>query len=186
MNKFLINAMNTSQIIFLIINILGGILVLGSYYLGLKGNAGVQNLWGGTPKKIQPVYTVSMLISAIGYFLFFTYIIQSLGTGFFDGFSTLGDTIIYIAFVVILGASTFWMPLTKKMVETPSNILWIAIRIVLMLVALGSIGLLVVLVLTNNAQGGLLYITSVIGLGWFSFHTMVLDALLWPYFWKKK
>lgn len=90
--------MNTSQIIFLIINILGWILVLGRYYIGLKGNAAVQNLWGGTPKKVQPIYTLSMLISAVGYFLFFFYIIQRLGQGFFDGHGVwdIGDWNIYI------------------------------------------------------------------------------------------
>jgi len=180
--------MNTSQIIFLIINILGGILVLGSYYIGLKGNAAVQNLWGGTPKKVQPIYTLSMLISAVGYFLFFFYIIQRLGQGFFDGHGVwdIGDWNIYISFILILGASTFWMPLTKKMVTDPSNTLWIAIRTALDFVALGSINLLSLLILSNNSEGGWLFIASIIGLSWFCFHTAFLDAILWPIFWKMK
>ena len=63
--------MVAQQVILLVINVLGGIAVIGSYVLGLNAQSGGANvLWGGVPVGIRPVYTVSMIISAIGYFAF--------------------------------------------------------------------------------------------------------------------
>ncbi|HAS04689.1 MAG TPA: hypothetical protein DCR71_02860 [Dehalococcoidia bacterium] len=38
-------------------------------------SAGAAVLWGGVPANIQPIYTVSMILSAIGYFAFIYYIL---------------------------------------------------------------------------------------------------------------
>jgi len=47
--------MGTQQIILLIINILGGIAVIGSYIFGLNAPTGGANaLWGGVPQNIRP------------------------------------------------------------------------------------------------------------------------------------
>ena len=63
--------MSTQQIILLVINIIGGAAVIGSYVYGLNANAGGANvLWGGVPNNIRPIYTVSMILSALGYFAF--------------------------------------------------------------------------------------------------------------------
>ena len=68
--------MGIQQIILLIMNILGGVAVIGSYILGLRGQSGgLDILWGGVPTGIRPVYTVSMAISAISYFAFIYYIL---------------------------------------------------------------------------------------------------------------
>jgi len=58
------------KLILLLINVVGGIAVIGSYILGLKGDSGAEVLWGGVPEGIRPIYTVSMILSAIGYFAF--------------------------------------------------------------------------------------------------------------------
>jgi hypothetical protein len=74
--------METQKIILLIINILGGIAVVGSYILGLKGqSAGTNILWGGVPANIRPVYTVSMILSALGYFAFLYFVFFSASSG---------------------------------------------------------------------------------------------------------
>ena len=66
--------MGTQQIILLIINILGGAAVIGSYVFGLNGQSGGANvLWGGVPNNIRPVYTVSMILSALGLFRFYLF-----------------------------------------------------------------------------------------------------------------
>ena len=42
--------MGTQQIILLIINVIGGVAVIGSYVLGLRGQSGGADvLWGGVP-----------------------------------------------------------------------------------------------------------------------------------------
>ncbi len=68
--------MNRRKLVLLLINILGGILVIGSYIYGLNAqSAGAAVLWGGVPQNIQPIYAVSMIISAIGYFAFIYYLL---------------------------------------------------------------------------------------------------------------
>ena len=47
--------MGTQQIILLIINVIGGAAVIGSYVLGLSGQSGGADvLWGGVPTGIRP------------------------------------------------------------------------------------------------------------------------------------
>ena len=61
--------MNIQQVGLLVLMVIGGIAVLGSYVFGVKNQAGGTSLlWGGIPQAIRPVYTVSMLVAATGYF----------------------------------------------------------------------------------------------------------------------
>ncbi len=177
--------MNTNQKIFLIINIIGGILVLGSYYLGLRGGKGVDALWGGTPANIKGIYTASMLVCAVSYFIFFSYIFSNLGSGTFSNIKILGDKIFLILFALILIASAFWMPLTNIMISNPSPVVWIGIRVVLVIVGLASCAVFLSLLTISPRPGGIWYFASLLGMFWFTFHTLILDALLWPYFWSK-
>jgi hypothetical protein len=71
------------------------------------------------------------------------------------------------------------MPLTNMYVNNPGTGLWIAVRIVLALVAIGSIGLLVALLSLHSNNTGIAYWLAVAGAGYFAFHTTVLDAILW-------
>jgi len=172
--------MNTNQIILLAINIIGGILVIGSYYFGLKTGKGADALWGGVPKKTQKIYAGSMLISALGYFCFFGYIFKGLGDG-----STISPALYYFLFALMLSASALWMPLTNLMVSSPSTLKWLGIRSVLILVALASLGILISLLRVSPMPSELLYYSAVAGAFWFTFHTGVLDAIFWPVLWKK-
>jgi len=177
--------MNVSQKIFLAINIIGGILVLGSYYFGLRGGKGVDALWGGVPENIRPIYTISMLICAIGYFIFFGYIILNLGGEVFKSSYWLGEKLFLVLFALILIASALWMPLVNVMVSNPSTLVWVGIRVVLVVVALASLGVVVALLTLTPRPTGVFYYSAVIGMIWFTLHTGILDAILWPYLWEK-
>ena len=175
--------MKLNQKLFLAINIIGGILVLGSYYLGLQGGSNVDILWGGVPENVRPVYTISMLICAVGYFIFFGYIFTNLKGKTFKKDFGLFEKMILILFVLILGASALWMPLVNLMVQNPSDLVWLSIRLVLAIVGLASIGVVIVLLKINPKTKGLIYYLSLIGMGWFAFHTAVLDAIIWASLW---
>lgn len=175
--------MSKNQIYFILINIVGGLLVLGSYYLGLNGGKKANALWGGTPASIRPMYTVSMLVSAVGYFIFSAYIFKNLDSQSFSTTSFFKVNAFLLLFVIFLGASTFWMPLTNVMVSNPSTFVWISIRVVLAVVALASLGVFILLLRLDPKPSGAFYIASLISIFLFTFHTGVLDAILWPYFW---
>jgi len=172
--------MSTQQIILLVINIIGGAAVIGSYVYGLNANAGGANvLWGGVPNNIRPIYTVSMILSALGYFAFMYYIFFRLEPSQISIVGVSGFTLFFVIFLFILIPSAFWMPLTNAYVSNPSTGIWIWIRTVLALVGLASIALLWALLTLQGKVPGTAYWLAVAGSGYFAFHTAVLDAILW-------
>jgi hypothetical protein len=172
--------MGTQQIILLVINILGGAAVIGSYVFGLSGQSGGANvLWGGVPNNIRPVYTVSMIISALGYFAFIYFILFRLVPDEVSISGRFGFSLFYAIFLVILISSAFWMPLTNAYVGNPSAGIWIGIRSVLALVGLGSIALVWALLTLHTKVPGTAYWLAIAGSGYFAFHTAILDAIVW-------
>jgi hypothetical protein len=168
--------MGTQQIILLVINILGGAAVILSYIYGLRGQAGGANvLWGNVPASIRPIYTVSMILSALGYFAFIYYILFRIN----PAATNISYYWFYAIFLVILVASAFWMPLTNLFVNNGGTGLWIGVRGVLVLVALGSIALVWALAVLHPDTRGIAYWLAVVGAGYFAFHTTVLDAITW-------
>jgi len=177
--------MSTPQIILLVINIFGGAAVIGSYIFGLNTQAGGASvLWGGVPNSIRPIYTVSMILSALGYFAFIYYILVRLEPSQISIAGVSGFTLFYIIFLFILVPSAFWMPLTNAYVSNPSTGIWIWIRTVLALVGLASIALLWALLTLQSKVPGTAYWLAVVGSGYFAFHTAVLDAIVWAALYK--
>jgi hypothetical protein len=172
--------MATEQIILLIINIIGGAAVIGSYIFGLNTQAGGANvLWGGVPNSLRPVYTASMIISALGYFAFLYYIFFRLEPAQISIAGVSGFTMFYVIFLFILISSAFWMPLTNMYVSNPGTGIWVWVRIVLAVVGLASIALFVALLTLQGKVPGTAYWLAVAGSGYFAFHTAILDAIMW-------
>ena len=172
--------MNIQQVILLIINIIGGAAVIGSYVLGLKGQTGGTNtLWGGVSANLRPIYGVSMILSALGYFAFIYFILFRIVPADVLINGRFGFSLFYIIFLVILIPSAWWMPLTKAHVSNPSTGIWIGVRTVLALVGLGSIALVWALLSLHVKSPGIFYWLAVVGGGYFAFHTAILDAIVW-------
>ena len=172
--------MGTQQIILLVINILGGAAVIGSYILGLNGQAGGAGaLWGGVPESIRPIYGVSMILAALGYFAFIYFILFRLVPGDVSIAGKFGFSLFYAIFLVILVSSAFWMPLTSVYVGNPSVGVWIGVRIVLALVGLASTALVWALLSLQTKVPGISFWLAVAGSGYFAFHTAILDAIVW-------
>ena len=176
--------MNNNQKIFIAINVIGGVLVLASYYWGIKSDKGINAFWGEIPNSIKSVYTVSMIISAISFFVFSAYIFKNIATGLLQ--SSMGGVLPYLFFFgVIQIASALWMPLVGIMVSNPSTLLWIGIRVALAVVAIVALAIFFLLLRISPKQSSLFYYTTLISLVIFTIHTGILDAVIWPYFWKK-
>ncbi|MFA5368016.1 MAG: hypothetical protein WC333_09070 [Dehalococcoidia bacterium] len=173
--------MASQQIILLVINIIGGIAVIGSYILGLH-NAGpnaANALWGGVPTAIRPVYGVSMILAAIGYLAFLYFILARLAPSEVSIAGRFGYGTFYVIFLLILIPSAFWMPLTNIYVGNPGTALWVGIRVVLAVVGLASIALIWALLTLETKTSGIAYWLAVAGSGYFAFHCAVLDAIVW-------
>jgi hypothetical protein len=172
--------MAVQQIILLVINVIGGIAVIGSYIFGLNAQSGGANvLWGGVPGNIRPLYGVSMIISALGYFAFMYLILFRLTPDETVISGRLGFSVFYIIFLFILIPSALWMPLTNVYAGNPGAGLWAGIRIVLFLVGLASIALVWALLSLQTKIPAVPYWLAVAGSAYFAFHTMVLDAIIW-------
>jgi hypothetical protein len=144
----------------------------------------VGDVWGGVPESLRPVYTVSMLTAAAGYFAFTGFLffgpdperVRIAGRYRFPLLSAL--------YALILVPSALWMPLTFAMLESPGAGLWAAIRGVLALVGVGSVGLLAALLRLEPREPRWAWGLAVLGLAAFCFQTAVLDALVWPAFFR--
>jgi hypothetical protein len=168
------------KIILLLVNILGGAAVIGSYILGLRGESGgAKALWGGVPSGIRPVYTVSMVLSAIGYLAVLYMVLFKLAPGEVAVGGRFGFAIFIPIFLLILVPSALWMPLTNHYVSDPGTGVWIAIRTVLFVVGLASIALAWAFFALKPHNRGVAYWFAVVGSCYFAFHTLVLDAILW-------
>jgi hypothetical protein len=173
--------MGTQQLVLLIINVIGGIAVIGSYFLGLNAQPnGSGALWGGVPENIRPVYTVSMLLAALGYFAFIYFILFRLAPAETLIGGRFGYSLFYAIFLMILVPSALWMPLTNVYVGNPSQLAWVGVRTVLVLVALGSVALVWALLSLQTRVPGMAYWLAVAGSAYFTFHTALLDAIIWP------
>jgi len=165
---------------FLWLNGVGGLLVLASYAWGVASDTGVASgLWGGVPEAIRPLYTVNMLLSAAGYFLFAPYVAFRLDAARNDYPGKGPYSIFHVLMFLVLIPSAIWLPATAWMIRDPNPWLWLFIRVDLALVAIGSLGLLIAFVRLRPpyvAGRGL----AILGTLPFCLQTVVLDALVWP------
>lgn len=164
----------------LVVNVLGGLAVLGSYAWGIVTHpAPAEALWGGVPASWRPWYGLSMLPAAVGYIVFATYLLFRVDPATTTVTGGLPFGALLVAFLLILVPSALWMPMTFRFVETGGEGLWLAIRVVLVLVGLGSLTLLVMLAGIRPRVHPLHWGLSVAGAVAMLFQTGVLDALLW-------
>lgn len=169
------------RVLFIAINVLGGLAVLASYAHGLLTHPDTRGaIWGGVPPTLRPLYTVSMLLAAVGYFPFTSFFLLRLDPATVRVGGRLGFGVLNGLYVTVLVASALWMPLTFAMLEQPGVALWWAIRLVLAAAGLGSVGLLAFLLAIRPQPGGVWYGCAVAGLVCFCFQTALLDAVVWP------
>jgi hypothetical protein len=167
------------KLILLLINVFGGLAVIGSYMVGIRGSSGGSSvLWGGVPRRVRPVYTVSMILSAIAYLAVLYYLFFALDPDEVVIAGRFGYALFTSIYLMILLPSAFWMPLTNRYVSAPQRGVWIAVRTVLVIVGLASI-VLAWAFFALAPSGGAAYWVALVGSCYFAFHTFILDAAVW-------
>jgi hypothetical protein len=167
--------MNASLRSFVWLNVLGGAAVLASYAWGVSAlgdDAG--RAWGGVPESLRPWYTLSMMSAAAGYFPMTWHVLAGLRR---DPGSMRGATALYAG---ILAFSALWLPLTCRMLEQPSPILWWSIRADLAVVAACSLLVLFRIARSPSAGHASRRLAALGGALAFCLQTVVLDAIVWP------
>ena len=172
--------MMSQKSILILVNVIGGIAVLGSYaYCISRYPEQVGDFWGDVPNALRPLYTVNMFIAAAGYFAFSFFILNYLQSTLAEN-QRVTTSSFNLLYLLILIPSALWMPSTFAMLENPNPWLWFAIRLILFLVAVGSLGLLIAIWLLKPEPSTLAYKLALVGVCFFCLQTVVLDALIWP------
>jgi hypothetical protein len=173
--------MHAHQIALGLINVVGGIMVLGSYAHGLITHpANRDAIWGGVPETIKPLYTANMLFAAAGYLAFTYFILFRLNPDNAQLANLSGYKVFYIIYALILFPSALWMPLTYAALDHPgSSLCYWAVRITLAIVGLASLALLGVLLSLHSSESSPTYWLAVAGSVFFCIQTAVLDAIVW-------
>ena len=89
-----------------------------------------------------------------------------------------GQPLVTLLYLLVLVGSALWLPLTVGVIDHPSTLAWWAVRVVLSVVGLASLGLLtVVLSARPRARGRT---AAALGAIPFCIQTALLDATIWP------
>ena len=160
--------------------LLGGTAVLASYAFSLGFDPATQAaLWGSVPPALLPAYVTSMALAMAGYFVFTYFLLFAVDPERVRIAGRFSYRVFPGLYLTILIPSALWMSLTAAMVQQPSSLLWLGIRLVLALVGLGSVGLLLALLLLRPRQPATAYWLAVAGSVAFFFQTAVLDLFVW-------
>jgi hypothetical protein len=172
--------MHKQKLLMLLINLFGGSAVVGSYILGLRAHPGqVEALWGGVPAGLRPIYTANMLVAAAGYLALFIILMlcvdpeqARIGRRRFGTFNWL--------YLLILIPSALWMSQTYAVVQAYTTARWAAVLVTLVLVGLGSAGMLAALLRLRPRPSAWKYGLALAGAFFLFLQTGVLDAIVWP------
>ncbi|MDX1497279.1 MAG: hypothetical protein R3352_06980 [Salinisphaeraceae bacterium] len=158
---------------FLLLNIVGGVAVLGSYVWGIGLFPELRDaFWGGVPESLRGIYTINMFFAAAGYIGAFTFFMLKVSDNNYQRLA--------LPYILILLPSALWLPLTVAVLQHPSEWLWWLIRIDLFAVGLG--GLLLYPAIWQTPASSAFKAAVMFGLLFFCLQTAVLDALIWPYY----
>jgi hypothetical protein len=166
------------------LNVVGGSAVLGSYAYSLATHPAPGLFWGGVPEGLRPVYTVSMFTAAAGYFAFTHFVFFCADPDRTRAPGGFGWGIFPLLYALILVSAALWMPLTSAMLASPGAGWWLAVRGVLAVTGLGSLGLAAALLRVEPREPAWAHRLAVAGSALFAWQTAVLDALVWPAFFR--
>lgn len=172
--------MNAQRRSLLILIAIGGSAVLGSYLLVFDPEVQA-GIWGGVPESLKGFYTVNMLLAAASFFPATFLLGWKTDLGDFASETGLPFEALIGAYAAILVPSAAWLPLTSFYIQSPSALLWLVIRIDLLLVGLGATALAYMLI-RRATRGPALAWGAVAFFFFFWLQTMVLDALVWPWY----
>jgi hypothetical protein len=160
--------------------VLAGSAVLASYAYTLGLDPAIRTgLWGGVPATLLPAYVTSMGLATAGYFAFTYYLLFAVDPDRVRIAGQFSYCLFQGLYLMILVPSALWLPITAAMVQQPRSLLWLGIVGMLALVALGSVGVLLALLVMRPRQPTWAHRLAVAGSMAFCFQTAVLDLLVW-------
>lgn len=155
--------------------------VLASYVYAFSYSSEIRaGLWGGVPESLRSLYTVNMLLAALGYFPLTWLFLWKAKPEEVEAATHVPYASLFVLYGLVLIPSALWLPMTARMLEDPGPGLWWSIRGVLAFVALGSTGLLLLSWRFAQRRPGTASRLAALGSVPFFTQTAILDALIWP------
>ena len=169
------------QLTFVLVNIIGGVIVLGGYWIGIGNFPEHRNsLWGGINATWRQTIILSMLIAAVGYLTFCYFAVFKDGATHFGNEWLLGNHSVSILAAVFLISAACWIPFLLNYIIAGNSIWWALTVVVLWITALSLIALcLIVACYTGSDFSTIEKSLSLVGLAAITFHCLVMDAILW-------
>ena len=173
--------MISTKMIFVLVNVVGGVAVLGGYAWCLRlypehGEA----LWGGVHGTLRTIFTLSMVPAVAGYLTFCYVTIFQGDTVAFGKVSGLGVNIIVILAILFLASAAMWMPALIAYIRSGVRVWWVVCVASLWVTALSLLAMTGVTAISSGE--GISVISknaSVAGLAYITFHCLVMDAIVW-------
>ena len=150
-----------------------GAILLYSYYYYFKNDNKSPLLWGKVKGNLLTVYYISMLLSAIGFLLLFSYLIVS------NNLTSEQIIKIFVSLMCIIIISMFWMPLSLSYLHKKDVITKYLTILVLFLVALSTLYLLYVLYGVKENNNILFKNLGFYGMIYFFIHAFFFDFITW-------
>jgi hypothetical protein len=146
--------------------------------------ADFRSLWGSASEATITFFVISMILAVFGYIWFTFYLLQGnkLESNSFG--KIFGTKIIHFLYFVVLVCSTIWMPASIVFSMGENILVEVIIRFVLWLVGLASLGILIYIYKININHGKSNFIShmfALLGAMVFTIHTLILDAVIWPF-----
>ena len=171
----------SSKNIFLGANILGGILVIGGYVLGLTFYPEYNEaLWGGVDGPLRSIFSISMLPAAIGYLTFCYVTMFKNGAKAMNRNSVIGQQPVSVLSAIFLASAAVWMPTLIAYIHTNESYWWVISVSSLWVTALSLLTLTIIAATTSTFEiSQASKNAAVIGLAYITFHCLVIDAIVW-------
>ncbi|MBK50516.1 MAG: hypothetical protein FI718_05765 [SAR202 cluster bacterium] len=178
--------MSTAKKIFLTINLLGGLSVLSSYIfcLILYPDRSA-SLWGSASDPVITFFVISMFLAASGYIWFTLYLLKGNKLDAARLGKISGAKVANALYLVVLVCSTIWMPASISFSMNENILTELMIRLILWIVGLASVGILILICKIKFSYGKssfLSHMFALLGAMVFTIHTLILDAVIWPFF----
>ena len=171
----------STRIFFALVNIFGGMAVLGGYAWCLVTYPEHRDaLWGGVHGTLRSIFTLSMFLAAAGYITFCYVTIFQVGKQTFEKDSVFGTNIIVILAIVFLASAAMWMPSLIAFIRSGEGHWWVVCTLSLWVTAI-SVLLMTGVKAISHVDGisKKSINASVAGLACTTFHCLFLDAIVW-------
>jgi hypothetical protein len=172
--------MHYQQWILLVVIVVFGAGVIGSYVQGISANpGGAEKLWGGVKGGLRTFNYVTMLLAVAGFFLFTYYLFFRTDPATAQVAGSLNFWVFIVIYALILLPSAFWMPLTFNVLASHNASAWFAVRAVLFIVGFASLALTIALLTLQPRNPDTWYWLAVVGSILFCVQTLIMDFFIW-------